>query len=589
VKFSQDIIDKATVIAEDCQGSHAPFCNSRCPMHTDVKGYVGLIGEGKLDEAMELIREKLFLPGTLGRICAHPCEVECRRGKEFSQPIAIAGLKRYAADYADLDEFWDVTKKASTGKKVGIIGAGPAGAQAAIDMARAGHAVVVFDKAQGVGGMMRYGIPEYRLPRDIIDFEYTYLGKLGIELKMNTEIGKDIQFAALLNDYDAVIVAIGAQKGFVPEIKGHDAAGVTNAAHFLANPKSVGEKVVVIGGGDVAMDCARTALRVGATDVSIVCLEKEGALPASHHELVGADEEGVAFNYAWGGQEITTDENGAVTGIILNNCISLFDAEGRFAPTYGDERKEIPANAVIFATGQIVADATGGALEQGRGGRYNADKDTLATANPKVFVAGDCAGGTIVVEAMALGRKAAKSADRFLTGQDLSKGRDFENEWSFESKLELPLPEGTADLPRRTQRMLPADTRKQSFVECCLGFWPEDAKAEANRCLECECKGCMSECIMLNEFTPFPGELFEEFLRTGKVEPLMVYSCNMCDQCTLVCPKDFKFAELFGAFRREMVTQSGGNSPMPGHKAINMHQKLGFSKMFTTRHKGGKS
>jgi ferredoxin len=204
-----------------------------------------------------------------------------------------------------------------------------------------------------------------------------------------------------------------------------------------------------------------------------------------------------------------------------------------------------------------------------------------------VFVAGDCAGTTIVIEAMAYGRKAAISAHRFLTGQDLKKARDFANEYYFTSKLDIPLTSDVQDLPRLPVQMLDPDERKKSFIEAGTGLSDEDALAESGRCLECECKNCIAECIMLNEFTAFPGELFQEFLRTGDMKPLLVYSCNMCDQCTLVCPKDFKFAELFGAFRREMVQQSGGNSPMPGHKAINMHQKLGFSKLFSVKIKGG--
>jgi NADPH-dependent glutamate synthase beta subunit-like oxidoreductase len=233
VIFTQATLEIAAKIAEDCQGGLDSFCVARCPMHTDVKGYVSLIGEGKLIEAVSKIREKLFLPGTLGRICAHPCETVCRRETEYKQPVAIAALKRYAADKADDESLWDISKKPDSGKRAAVIGAGPAGAQAAIELAKEGHDVTVFEKLDVVGGMMRVGIPEYRLPRNIIEHEYTYLTKLGIQFKMGVEIGRDISFEQLVKDYDAVIIANGAHKGFVPPVTGADKDGIGNAADFL--------------------------------------------------------------------------------------------------------------------------------------------------------------------------------------------------------------------------------------------------------------------------------------------------------------------------------------------------------------------
>ncbi|MDR2182541.1 MAG: FAD-dependent oxidoreductase [Clostridiales bacterium] len=591
--FSQTTLENAKAIAENCQGSHRAFCASRCPMHCDVIGYVNLIGEGKTTDAIKKIREALFLPGTLGRICAHPCETVCRRETEFNQPIAIAALKRYAADMADDESLWDISKKPQTGKKIAVIGAGPAGAQAAIDLAKEGHDVAIYEKLDVVGGMMRVGIPEYRLPRNLIDREYTYLTKLGIAINLGVEIGKDMPFNELANNHDAVIVANGAHQGFVPPIKGAETGGITNAADFLKSVSlgdknlKVGKNVLVVGGGDVAMDCARTALRLGAESVNLVSLERMEELPASKHEQTGSLDEGVVFNLGWGGEEIFS-ENGSVSGIKLKECTSVFDAEGKFSPSFSENTQEISCDMLIFATGQRVQDVTGGALAQGGGSRYDADKDTLATSVDKVFVAGDCAGATIVVEAMALGRKAAVSVNRFLAGMDLKEDRDLDNEYSCETALDIPLPEDLQDLPRKHTRELDPKARIGSFEECDLGFDDETALQESQRCIKCECKQCMTECIMFNEFTQFPGMMFEAFLKDGKIEPLAVYSCNMCDQCTIVCPEDFKFAALFGDLRKDMVIANNGESPMAGHKAINMHQKLGFSKMFTTRKKGGK-
>ncbi|MDR0513379.1 MAG: FAD-dependent oxidoreductase [Treponema sp.] len=592
--FDQTIIEKAKEIAKDCQGEHNSFCSARCPMHTDAKAYVNLIGEGKLTEAVLKIREKLFLPGVLGRICAHPCEDVCRREKEYKQPIAIAALKRYAADRADKEDLWDISKKPASGKKVAVIGSGPAGAQASIDLAREGHEVSVYEKLNASGGMLRVGIPEYRLPRKIVDFEYSYLSKLGIKFNFGVEVGKDISFKELTGRYDAVIVAIGAHKGSIPPIKGAEGiSGLTNAVDFLRSASldnkntPVGKKVLVVGGGDVAMDCARTALRLGANDVMIASLEKKEELPASGHEQSGAVEEGIPFHCGWGGEELAS-ENGKVCGIKMKKCVSVFDADGKFSPSFSDEKLQLECDMIIFATGQQVIDVTAGEVKQAGGGRYVVDKQTLNTGIDKVFAAGDCAGGTIVIEALALGRKAAISANRFLSGQDLTSDRDFLNEYWFETELDIPLPDDIVDLPRLHTRMMPAETRKRTFEECDLGFDDETAAKEGQRCIKCECKKCMDECIMLNDFTLYPGKMFKQFLEDGDIQPLIAYSCNMCDQCTLVCPKEFKFAELFGAIRKDMVKAHGGESPMPGHKAIKMHQKLGFSKLFTTRIKGAK-
>ena len=593
MKFSEKVLEKARIIATECQGHNHAYCATRCPMHTDVIGYVQLIKEGKTEEALLKIREKLFLPGCLGRICAHPCEDECRRCKEYNEPMAIASLKRYAADTADKETLWDLTKKEPTGKKVAVIGAGPAGVQAAIDLVREGHSVTVFDKLTVYGGMMRVGIPAYRLPRHIIDFEYTYAEKLGIEFKMGVEIGKDITFSKLQKDYEVVIVANGAHKGSQIPTPGDDCGNISNAVDFL-KLASLEERttlpmhnVLVIGGGDVAMDCARTSLRLGAEKVYCVALESMDKLPASHHEQVGSLEEGVIF-YAGHGTKNFESENGVVTGAVVREVISIIDEQGRFNPQYREETKLLKVDTVIFATGQVVEDVTEGQVPQGRGGRYQIDKDTLETNVPGVFVTGDSAGSNIVVEAMALGRKVATTADRYMKGLDVREGREFAKEVGYVSALRIPLPEKVENLPRNhTREMAPAE-RIKTFDECDFGFDTETAIKEAKRCFKCECKKCMAECIMLNKYTTYPGQLFAEMLETESFEPVIAYSCNMCDQCTLVCPEEYKFAELFGAMRIDMVKENKGNSPMPGHSSINMHQLLGFSKIFSTRRKGGK-
>lgn len=604
-KFTDNTLLPASEIAEGCHGMEPPFCNAECPMHTDVIGYVDLIKEGKLDEAVVKIREHLFLPGTLGRVCAHPCEKVCRRNTEFAQPVAVAALKRYAADKADREELWDLTVGKPNGKKVAVVGAGPAGAEAAIDLIRHGYAVTIYEKLNVVGGMMRVGIPEYRLPRDIIDFEYNYLNKLGVEFQFGVEIGKDLTLEQLRKDYDAVILAHGAHQGFVPPVKGLDTQGgmdnqeglnnlgVTTAVDFLRevsltrNSSVAGKKLAVIGGGDVAMDCARLAFRVGVEQVCLISLEQEPNLSASHHEQVGAREEGVSFVCGWRAEEILS-ENGRVSGLKLRECKAVFDSEGNFNPEYGEELQEIACDTVVFATGQTVQDIAEGVLKQTQGGRYVVDRNTLATDIPGVFVAGDAAGSTIVVQAMALGRKAALSVDRFLRGRDLEEERNFQMEYSFKTGFDLPIPEGTENLPRKHTKMIPPTERRVVFDECDLGFDDKTAIEEASRCLKCECKKCMKECVMLNDFTDCPGRLFEDFCSSGTIDPIIPYSCNLCGNCTLVCPKKYKIPDVFVSMRKDMVKANKGKSPIKGHGAIDIHQLLSFSWLFTTKRKGGK-
>lgn len=600
--LDEKIIGKMKDIVENCMGDSDAACKSSCPMHTDAKKYIGLIGEGKGEKALEVIREKLFLPGTLGRICAHPCEKNCRRGEEDA-PISIAGLKRYAADNFDGEHKWDLNKKENNGKKVAIIGAGPAGAQGAIDLAKKGYSVTIFEKLPVVGGMMRVGIPEYRLPREVIEREYAYLEKLGIEIKLSVEIGKDISFKELEEKYDAVLVAVGRQEGRIDKsLENSDALGIFSAAEYLKeisltrNFEKVGKKVLVIGGGDVAMDCARSSKRLKNVEVVYnACLENSyESMASSMHEIKGALEEKVEFKLGKGISKIEKDETGRVSKVVLKKCLSLFDEEGRFAPKYDENELEtVEVDTIVFAIGQGVDSSfdKDGVIQKRKNGTFETDGFTQqSVSNKKVFVAGDCASAFIVVEAMAEGRRAAESIDRFLNGKDLKEGRELEKEASYKTKLYLPkeyLPEGwdsAEKVKRVAQNTLDPMERIKGFEEVEKVFTKEQAEKEANRCLQCTCRLCMKECIMLNDYTDCPKDLFKEFLEKGweNMDPKITYSCNMCQQCTLKCPKDFELKDNFGAFRKEYVKVNHGKSPMKGHRAIDVHQYLGYSKMFNT-------
>ena len=399
----QEIIENMKQIVENCMGEETPACVATCPMHTNVKEYVRLIKEGKGEDAIRVIRDNLFLPGTLGRICAHPCEGKCK-WNEGKSPMAIASLKRYAADHFDLEENWDLTIKPSTGKKVAIIGAGPSGLQAALELRREGMEVCVYEKLGVRGGMLRVGIPAYRLPRNVLEKEITYLDQLGIQFCLNCEIGKDVRFEEIINTYDSVVVAVGKHQGRVDRsLKNHDAKGIFSAQSFLkeaaltGDVQEAGKVALVVGGGDVAMDCARTSLRVGNVEkVYSVCLEDSfDSMASSNHEIKGALAEGIQFNHAQAIKEIHVDEQGRVCSVTLKKCVSMFDENGRFAPSFDEEdTRELAVDTIVFAIGQGVE---GGfakdILVQHPNSTFVCDKQTLQSSNnPKIFLAGDASG-----------------------------------------------------------------------------------------------------------------------------------------------------------------------------------------------------
>ena len=581
--LSEKVINQMQEIADDCMGDAPPFCEARCPLHIEVQKYVRLIAEGKYRKALQVIRAQTPFPGILGRVCAHPCEEECKR-VELEGALSIKNLKRFVADSADDPRQWDTEVEKSSGKKVAVIGSGPAGATAAYELRKKGHEVVIFEKLPVVGGMLRVGIPSYRLPHEIIEREYEILEKAGVEIKLNTEVGKDISFSELEKKYDAVFVGVGAHKSVIIPVEGKELEGVLSGTDFLCEVDlgkevDIGKKVVVIGGGNVAMDVARTAWRIGAEEIDVVCLEGCcNEMPAHLWEIDDAKEEGIRMNPSWGPKKIEGTDS--VEGITLKKCVRVFDDEGNFNPQYDEQdQKTIDADNIIFAVGQKTEAPFIGS--EGVFSLENIDPVTLQSDKKNVFVGGDCAGTVLAVEAMAHGKKAAISIDRYLKGEDLRKNREYED--VYETWLEKDLDEDEPKRYRIEMPMLPVEERKGNFREVELGFSPAEARGEAERCLECECKLCMEECEMLPLFCEYPKELFSELLEEDKqLDPLIPYSCTMCGQCTIECPKDFELSDRFMEIRRQLIQENDGKPPLKGHNAIQMHQKMAFSRLFCT-------
>ncbi|AEF93696.1 Glutamate synthase (NADPH) [Desulfotomaculum nigrificans CO-1-SRB] len=481
-------------------------CKAACPAGINVQGYVQLIKSGKYIDAWKMIYKEMPFPAICGRICAHPCQTACNRGK-IDQPVQIATLKRFAADvaYQNIDQLPLPEKEADREEKVAVIGSGPSGLSAARFLAQKGYKVTIFEALPVTGGMMRVGIPEYRLPKKWVDLEVGLIEKLGVEIKLNTALGKDITIDGLFSQgYKAIFLGVGAQKGLKLNVPGEDLNGVVPAVDMLrriglGEKVDLGRKVLVIGGGNVAMDAARVSRRLGA-EVHVLSLEAEGKLPASAEEIREAIEEGITFHYATGVKKV--NGNGRVTGLTAVNVLSMFDEQGRFAPTYGDQLTEFTeVDSVVVAIGQtpdlsFVGDKP---LANERGNRLVADPDTLATNVPGIFAGGDAfTGPRLLIDAVGAGKRAAESIHRYLQGEDLKAGRTFKIP---EEKI-APLRQQTNEVPVEpavVQGYAPAAARADNFEEVALGFNEEQAKAEAERCLNCavcsECLQCVDACL----------------------------------------------------------------------------------------------
>jgi formate dehydrogenase beta subunit len=616
-------------VAVPGEGYHRDLisCQVACPVHTDARGYVRAIAAGHFEEAYLIARGPNPFASICGRICGAPCEAACRRGKvprvdadghfvATDRPISIRGLKRFACEQAgpdvrdlgevleavrsyvpraaaDADEMAALLKSLTAGQfspgdgqRVGIVGAGPAGLSAAHDLALLGFRPVVFETEPVAAGMLVVGVPPYRLPRELIRREVAVIEALGVEIRCGVTIGQEISLAALRREYAAVILAVGAKSSRDLGLPGERGPGVLGGVDLLravalGNPLALGREIVVIGGGNVAYDVARTVLRQIAYDtartaarlpgtgrVFLVSLETLEEMPADTVEILEGDEEGIERLNGWGPVEIQRDAGGAVTGVVFRRCTRVYDENRRFAPVFDDaDRRTVACDTVLLAVGQapnVTFLQDGGEdIQQFRPGWPTVDKETLATTAPGVFVAGDLAHGTrLLIDAVASGKAAARSVCRYVTGRSLQPEATtahiplagYRREPGYERVRRVPIP----TIPP-AQRLAHPDAPVES------GYGIEEARREASRCLDCGvtpvfdgtrcvlCGGCVDVCptlclkiVSLDQLAPnsdletaIASTLGPEGDRSGHSAILKDEDrCIRCALCAMRCPVD---------------------------------------------------
>ncbi len=512
-----------------------PPCRAACPAGVNVQGYVALLQRGKFKEAVQLIRQSMPFPAICGRVCFSPCQDACSR-KNIDEPVGIRYLKWIAADIErEQGRIKPELVRKTRSEKIAIIGAGPAGLSAAYELAKLGYPVTVFERMSEPGGMMRYGIPDYRLQKYVVANEIAYIQDLGAEIKTGVEFGKDIELDALRNGgYKAIYIANGAQLSGRLGIPGEDLEGVFHAVELLRDRSlgkkvNVGEKVAVIGGGNTAIDAACMSLRLGAKDVTILYRRSRTEMPALPHEIEAAEEEGVEFHFLVAPIRII-GESGKVK---LIECLRMElgepDASGRRRPVpiQGSEHT-YEIDTVIPAIGQVLeTSCLPSILLDERARAISVDPLTLETKIPGVFAGGDAVTGPAsIIEAIGAGKRASVSIDRYLRGEDLRIEREDEIE---ETTWVKDWEKITKKLKRYTAPRIDIGRQRVSFEEAdrLLARIRETAMLEAKRCLEC---GPCIECLESEELCETDKALVDETLCTG------------CNICAVLCQ--------FGAIRK---------------------------------------
>ncbi|MFZ5969507.1 MAG: molybdopterin-dependent oxidoreductase [Bacillota bacterium] len=535
------------LLLSDHVGDCRPPCVLACPASTDCQGYVGLIANGQYKEAVELIKEQLPLPASIGRICPHPCEDACRR-QLADEPISIAWLKRFVADIDLKDEdIFMPEMQPKTGKRVAVIGGGPGGLTAAYYLAKEGHTVAIYEAMPELGGMLRYGIPQYRLPKEVLNKEISIIEKMGVKMLTNLKVGRDVELSYIREHFDAVYVSIGAWKSPGLNCPGEDLEGVIGGIDFLTKfavnqPIKTGDRIAVVGGGNTAMDACRTAIRLGAKEVYALYRRTKVEMPAEDVEVEEAEEEGIIFKFLVNPIEVI-GENGKVTKIRLQKMMQGEpDASGRRSPVpIEGEEEVIDVDSVIVSIGQVT-DARGfEELTLTKRGTISVDEESFATNLPGVFAGGDAInqGASIAIKAIGDAKKASEVIHRYLQGEFVPYKKPFyverhdlteEDFVDNEKEFRPPMPH------------LSAEVRKTNFEEVVAGYTEENAKKDAMRCLECGCHDVF-ECRLLsyaNEYEVKPERLSGEVHKRqfGDEHPFILRNpdkCILCGLCVRVC------------------------------------------------------
>lgn len=519
-------------------------CRAACPAHTDVQAYVGLIAQGRYNEAFDVITAPNPIASVCSMICHHPCEQACRRCG-VDEPLAVRHLKRFAIEKSlDYRRARRRLVQKTRGKSIGIIGSGPSGLTAARDLADFGYSVTLYERHPVLGGMLASAIPPYRLPREMLKEDIDDVVSRGIEVKTNFEVGKDAKLNDLAKKHDAVLIAIGLSQSRSIPIPGVEGPGVLLAIPFLEDvafgkkPK-LGKKVLVIGGGNVAMDVARTARRLGVKDVSMVCLESAEEMPAWKWELDEAVEEGIAVNHRWGPKAVKRDGD-KVLGLEVKKVKSVFDANGRFNPAYDEgQTTMLQADTIIITIGQMsnLAFLKDSAVKVDERGRVEWNQTTQMSSAKGVFLSGEVVTGPgSAIAAVANGHRAALAIHLYCQGE------------AIEGRLPAQEKEKIAQLPaevvakidtesRQKIKHLPPETRCDTMVHFEIGYDEAEALREAGRCRGCgggavvDAKKCMA-CLTCMRICPYGAPL------VTSVSEIRPEYCQACGLCAPECPAE---------------------------------------------------
>jgi len=524
-------------------------CVGNCPANVDARGQNYFIAENRHIEAYELVRTRNVMPGVLGRICHHPCENACRRNY-YDEPVAIRPLHRIAYEAYQADKPVLEPMPVTQEKTVAIIGSGPSGLAAALDLMIQGYKVTMYEKEEKPGGALYSGVPSYRLPREVLHGEIYDLVALGLDLRCGIEIGRDVPLDHLIGEYDAVLIAVGLHESRILPLPGHKAEGVRGALDFLkaANWKGdagvKGKRVLVVGGGNVAVDVARCAIRTGATEVRLACLEGDTEMPCHPWEIEEALDEGVIAMCSLGPEEVL-ERDGKVVGMKMRECISVFDESGRFSPVFGDNYSEFEVDVVVFAVGQysILGSIVAGTdIVLTERGLLPVDGTLFTTDHPGVFACGEVVTGPgSAIGSIATGHEAATSVHRYLQGESVSADRT-PRPVPVYPKYQVATLEGVEEARTRIEMpMARGEDRAKDFRQVELGMTHLEGLQEAARCLRCQsevcvgCTFCARTCpdyAIQVERVDDPGQR-----RLARYE-LDLSKCCFCGLCAEQCPTD---------------------------------------------------